>query len=468
MTYLPMLGEYNYSAGVVKINIMSLIDKNIKIRVSPSTNISVKYNDMSLGCSNIPSVSDDEFGCIKLKKHRTTGIILSGISRGSKYCVRFSGIDDVIKIRTYEELHIRAYGCDCQLSYPTEIWDKIGTNKKKTYISYHLGDQLYLDLLYDAMYFTVKYEYFDKTKKEVYNYIYKNVYSEYFNFFIKKKEVLQNTFNIMIGDDHEITENTVRESGHVHEFLLKTLKNIFIQIQYSLKILDLDSDYTPYHTNKLSKNTIAYSLDNINLVSMELYSSQILQMLDNAEILNNIILFLPFPPLSQKSSFLGAGTEFDFTPVYDKIKELNGLGATVYIFCGDSHTCGKFTIYEDSTYICTIYNIGSISNVPGFDDKSTFSLNGKYSLCCNYVKWNNSYMSIKEVDDTIVTFHYNEINSSSLIFGSILWGMRKISNMTTFNPIMSFVFGRIGIEYKLIAMLNLLRIAVVKLFFLLF
>lgn len=452
MKYLPIIGEYDIINSKVKINILSLVSTKISMKIIPSNCITVNYNDKNLsGCIN---KTCDTFSSIKLTKNDCTGIVINNIDRNKTYSVSFSDICDILTIRTYDNVQIYAFNCDNHFVYPTDLWDTISHEKKKSYFSYHLGDQIYMDDVFTSTYNKIKYNSLGKTKNVCCNMIKEYAYKEYFYCFSRKKCVLQNTFNIMLGDDHDINDDGGYKSEKLYQEMFNVFKNIYYDVQYSLKIIDTTLPYKISYILQID-NILCLSIDNISLAKPQEYNNEIISILESAKDYDheNILLFLPRIPMVytkntiSKIIFGNDKYDFDFVQVYDVIKTLIDAGKKINIFCGDAHVCSKIVIGHNGNCMTCVYNVGTINNVAGFDSCNSYSLNEKYTCNVKYLTWQNSYITIKKRDDALFIYHKRYYKFNTMILGGIIIMIYKMYCYIRYNLLLSYLYNMCNIDY---------------------
>lgn len=256
---------------------------------------------------------------------------------------------------------INFLNCDCHFVRECELRNKIQTGHD--YINFHLGDQIYLDLVYMSL------EEYDEEK------IRGAIYEEYrIGFFERKLNILQNSFNIMLGDDHDIADESIRDKQYDNFF-----KAIFVEIQHGLRLSD--DKFVTYNDKRF------VLLDNINTLSNEEYlfeCNKVLRSLDSA-VVNNFILSSRNLMNSSNNClynliFSSEDNTTNYNSFYDilfEMKKKNEMRFT--ILCGDEHSSAHHVISDKTRGNIDLYFVGPLNSVIDFIKNDFFVKSGTFS-----------------------------------------------------------------------------------------
>jgi hypothetical protein len=200
--FIPILGEYNMDKKCFVLNLMSYVDKIITVNLIPCDN-------------NKNIISKNNIYKITLQKYYSQKIIFEDI-KYTKYTITFNDEDnkkindDKININIPDNIQkkINIFNCDCHFVPETGIWDTI--NENETFISFHLGDQVYLDLLFMKLCNKLQGKCFCPKEDMTFYDLREEIYNVYKVAFLRKKNILQKSFNVMLGDDHDVCDDSIR------------------------------------------------------------------------------------------------------------------------------------------------------------------------------------------------------------------------------------------------------------------
>lgn len=343
-SYLPIFGEIDAMKEKFIINILFFDDYDL----------TVSFLDNSCVIN------------IDGKKFTSHKIILS-IDAGDIYFKnkKDSVYKDKIKFNpSLSKWNFNLLNCDCQFVPESGLIQKVKTDFQT--INFHLGDQIYLDLIF-----------MDIEDEKL---IRETVYLEYKKAFLRKINILQKSFNIMLGDDHEISDESVRNKNNT-----KIFKDIFHEIQGNLRF---GEKIVSYDDNSF------LLIDNINLLNHDEYAQNIVEDLkeNNHLIKKNLFILSPRNLLNSKNNplynqiFSSINNNFDYNYLYDFLSEYS----SVKIFCGDEHSCAKF-----KTGKIEIYFVGPLNSVPEVFENHFMIESKKYTLDKLYLKSKHSYIQIR-------------------------------------------------------------------------
>lgn len=309
--------------------------------------------------------------------------------------------EKVIKIPKTSKFNYNFLNCDCQFVLDCGLRNQI--KKGMDSINFHLGDQLYCDLLF------LKMSNSEITKEDMR----KIIYEEYRKaFFGKKAEILQNSFNIMLGDDHEISDESIR--GKMSTEKSQIFMDIFNEIQMSLRID--------------SKKNISIFPD-INFILVD--NSEILSSIDYVKNLEKILgdiiyenkkyyILSPRNLLNCKNhpvyNFIYKSEDviLNYNSFYEflfKVQKEKNVEFT--ILCGDEHSSAFFEIINEGKKI-DFYFVGPLNSVVDPPCENKFLLNGNHSVEKKYHIYDHAFMS-KHIDENL---HHN-FNDTGCCFSAL-------------------------------------------------
>lgn len=353
--YIPMFGEASDSEKKFVLNIISLKDLEIEI----------KYQ-----------TADGRFFIEKvvLQKNTCTKKIYT-------YDVKKLFIEEnCFSFNFTDKWKFNFINCDCHFVPESGMIENVPLGMDT--ITFHLGDQIYLDLLFMDV---ISSSY---TEEEIRS----KIYSEYVKAFLRKKDVLQKSFNIMLGDDHEIADETLRDPNKELEAAL--FKTIFEEIQEGLRL------------NKLPivhyDDSSFILVNNINTMGFQEYLNYIHEIIlgdifDTPNFRGKTYLLSPRNLLNTKNStisniiFSSEDNNHNFSDFFNFLFEKFGNGIT--ILCGDEHTAAKFTISNLNNRM-DFYFVGPINSVPD-PLKNKFQLNNIiFDVKEEYLEQSHSFITI--------------------------------------------------------------------------
>lgn len=389
MDYIPILGEYKNNK--ISIAIISKIDKNIIIYIIINNNIIETIN-------------------FKINKFNIEKLEISNIYN-NKYLIKFDN-DYEIKINPSNNYNINIISCDCQFVPETDLWNKIDINNMS--FSFHIGDQIYLDLIFHKYY--NKYKDINSIDKNIIDEILTELFNEYLYTYNRKKIILLNSFNIILNDDHEIVDDQNRKSfsGFFYEKLIEIFKSIAVNLQRKLRIDNNDI----IHIN----DKMLLLVDNINILEPKEYAENIINIIDknltefNKFYKNDIYILSPQVIINNKRSFIDKiilktnSNIISYDKLYHKIFSLFNIYRNVKIFCGDFHSMHLFKIKYES-YICLLYIVGPINSIIDISITNLYLEN--FNIENIYTNYKHGYITIS--NNKIKHYKYDSIINS--IFG---------------------------------------------------
>jgi hypothetical protein len=448
--YFPIIGEYDPIENKFALAIISLKDMNI--------NVCLKADRSE---TKTKTIYPDNIIIIPLKKNTTVRQIFDLDLDILNYHLHID--DNVLKIniRSSYDKHINVFNCDCQFVPECDTWSKVSTSytntNTNTDISFHIGDQIYMDLIFMDICNNIhklKVKETDDIKNQILsikpkliNRIEKLIVSEYIKAFNRKVNVLQGCFNIFLADDHEIADEEIRiKYGKIGEYVKLILRSKYKELQKALRL-----------GNKSSVDLLTYGrtsfllIDNIDALAYETYKENIESQIDlvinrnlnlqHLFILSPRILFNIDPSSFNKFFFNTQSSNADYTSIYDKLFSLKTASTT--ILCGDVHSQNISTIKRRNTsdlfpnqlnlpdirekFSIKLMTVGAMNSV--LNSQNNFSIKGKSSTNYEYIiseeyvgATYHSYIEIKDYKPKYIE-NYSFINN---FFGAIVYIFKKL------------------------------------------
>jgi hypothetical protein len=307
-------------------------------------------------------INNEENNQINIKAYKVNKFYFDNIKIGNDYKIEFIRknklIDSIeIKLKSNPLDNVLVVNCDSCYGYESGTWDLI-ENKNTRYI-FHLGDQIYNDHIFYDLYKDYEKKLIDE--KQVYKYC----YLHYLYHFSRnnKKNVLKNNFNLMIPDDHEILDNSVKKLANIVCF--KKVYNIFKSLSKSIE-LGLRHKKCNLLFLEDSSNSTVYILNYTEKFDEEFYiKNNYLQYVKR----NKNIIFLNRKCIgSVKNSMLNQ-VIFKNPPIENyNIDYMLKLGIkypkkNIYVLCGDYHMKNSLKYFKNQRQILEIKNVGAINTV---------------------------------------------------------------------------------------------------------
>lgn len=403
--FIPILGEYNPDEKNMVMNILSYCDINLKLDF-------ISYDEFS-------EIREKETFDVELKKFTAKQIIFENII-SKKYKIIFNNKDELnIIIPKNLTSNINIFNCDCHFVPETGIWGTI--ENKETNISFHLGDQIYLDLIFLDLCSKLQGKCCSPSKSMTDFEIRKDVYNVYKEAFLRKKNILQGSFNIMLGDDHDICDESLRKkyNENIVERVIKIFKEIYYEIQSNLRV---------NKSHFINFNDQTYLLmDNVRCLSTEKYEENIFNLINENKnnIKNKLYILSPRIIVNysldkiSKLIYDSKDNTHDYTDLYDLIFKLNCK--SVDILCGDEHTVKKMEITcKNTNKKCNLYLVGTINSVLDIYKCDNFLTSSKYDIKDTYMYSYHGYISINNgnVQHNIFKRYVNKL------FAWIIYGVK--------------------------------------------
>lgn len=301
-------------------------------------------------------------------------------------------IDDIfdtdifIKIEKPVFWKINILNCDCHFVPECGLKKKIKTGYDC--VNFHLGDQIYLDIIYI------------KFRGETEEKIREAIYEEYrVAFFEKKLNILEKSFNIMLGDDHDIADESFRESENYDA----VFKNVFNEIQKNLRLTK--NNFVIYNEKRF------ILIDNIQTFSGSEYIFECNKILKNIDS-NTIENYILTPRIIMNSSnnwlyniiFSTNNNTENYETFYETLFEMKRKNEMRFtILCGDEHSSAHYKIFDKSRGAIDIFFVGPLNSVIDFIKNDFFIKTENFSSKEIFYNKKHSFIeierNIKIVDD---------------------------------------------------------------------
>ena len=384
--YLPILGYYDKKNDNLSIVIISLIDKIIKIN---DNEIQLLKNDV---VSTKINLNNNKFLFIDNNE------------------IKLDIDDDV-------EKRIKIFNCDCHFVPETGIWNKI--NNDKPFYSFHLGDQIYNDLIFFKH--CRIYNSIDKINENI-DKIKTDIFNNYLIAYKRKESVLQHSFNIFLGDDHEIVDDSIIKnldplvSGNLRQIYREVFQKIKTGL-YNKNLLSLDNKSILLFDNIDTYNYLEYSQKLIDLINENKKDF----INDDLYIMSPRVLLNFKSDLIQTLIFQTDTNNNDYDELYDTIFSLN---KKVKIFCGDRHYISKYNIIlREKEKKISLYLVGPMNSIvePRFSNYNL--LDNNLELENEYQHLQHGYISIedKEITQNRYTCWLNKL------FGPLIFAVKYLN-----------------------------------------
>lgn len=416
--FIPILGEYNLENKCFVLNLVSFNDIKLNINL-------IAYND------DFNIIKEKETYKMNLDKYYSKKIILKNIKYKNYKIIfddatneKYTNNTNEIKIIIPENISskINIFNCDCHFVPETGIWESI--DYKETSISFHLGDQIYLDLLFMDLCKKLQDGCCIRGTDMTFMDLRKKVYNVYKESFLRKKNILQGSFNIMLGDDHDICDESLRTKydSKVVDRVVKIFKDIYEEIQKNCKIDD--SKIVNYD------NKSFLLIDNIRCLTTEKYAENIENIINETKnnIKKNLYILTPRIPINYsldkitKLVYEAHDNNYDYLNLYNNIFNLDCQSFN--ILCGDEHHIKKIEITQKNTNKkCDLYFVGPINSVLDEYKSNNFLTSSEFNVNEIYTHKKHGYITIKNdvVEHQIFKCYINKIFGSFVYISKYLY-----------------------------------------------
>lgn len=322
--YIPILGEFDGTR--LKLNIISFIDDDLFVQV------------------------DKEFYTLKLRKYTSNSCTIL-ITQSTSIHFKLNDCVDRIDIRLPQSLLEKVYvfNCDCHFLPETGTWQTVDTSK--TRLAFHVGDQIYFDEVYVQLTNRCAAEH---TNDEVRAILYETAKMA----LLRKTNVLQGCFNIMLGDDHDICDDSFRNEAGKN--IISHLTQIYFEIQASLRLTN--KTQIQYDSVKI------LLIDNIRSRNDAEYLKHLIEEIKKVELKSNDVFWIMSPRVPMNNNidcctrliYKKQTNLLDYTELYKLFTN------PTKIFCGDEHIARRFSIGAR----CELLFVGTMNSVlDGYDSR---------------------------------------------------------------------------------------------------
>jgi hypothetical protein len=307
--FIPIIGELGRSTFV--LNIISFTDGDIMV--------------------------DGEI--YRLKMHQCIRCVISHDGKQVFLVISYCGNSHVINVPIPEDpsSRVNVFNCDCQFLPETGAWDEV----EGACLSFHLGDQVYLDHIFMEL---AKEKCLACCTAELTDEIIRSyAYEEYRVGFKRKARVLQSSFNIMLGDDHDIADESLRTMYNKErtEQVVRVFKDVFNEIGGGLRLNKTEV----IHYGESSFLLI----DNIDVLGPQKYCSNVIDMVGRNTFQKKLYIMSPRVMMNDNISALYQwvyscdNNTVDYTKLYDALFSLN---SSVVVLFGDAHISKRFEVLK--------------------------------------------------------------------------------------------------------------------------
>jgi hypothetical protein len=364
---LIILGENNYKDINNNVQIINIITKKNLV------NTIFKFNNNTFNLGNI-----DAFSNYRIKIENLLDI-------NNNYELTCDNLIGIYKrnFTLYPNGKIITVNCDCDWHLSTKIWENLKEENNINMI-YHIGDQIYNDLIFHRVYNTLKYE----NQTQIYsNEIKKKLYLNYFSTWSnsKRRIILETIPNLMIGDDHDTTDDDSAIDDKYFKFIKKIALQVFTDIQVNLRIDNQPNDfYYRIYNNQLHLFLgRTYSWDH----NADDYVNYLLSIINNNSS-KNLYIFFSKPPINfNLSTFIKLVYPTDnnnYQNLYQYLKELKDNNYHITLIGGDLHRYVYLKIYYEKEFLFNFYIIPPINSGSTIINKINYFTTLNLSKSFNY------------------------------------------------------------------------------------
>ena len=341
--YIPIIGERK--GNDVKLNIVSFTNATLSV-LSESFTQTITLKKYT--CSSVViKVKEQSLVMLRLKVDGGR-IITNSLSINSP-------------VNPFDQMHV--FNCDCHFLPETGLWETVDTSKSR--YAFHTGDQIYFDEAFIECCKLIENNCCSEsaTDTDLIEIIYETAKVA----LLRKANVLQKFYNIMLGDDHDICDELLRKkySKGTTERVVILLRNAYNDIQSSLRLSN--ADVVTYGTTKI------LLIDNIRSRSDQDYADYLLGKLNNLYgITDSDTLYIMSPRVPMNNDISCCTTccygketnDVDYKSLYAKLLSLKAK--QIKIFCGDEHIARSFSIGSK----CELHFVGTMNSVlDGYDSR---------------------------------------------------------------------------------------------------
>ena len=327
--------------------------------------------------------------------------------------------------------------CDCDWHLQTDSWINL-YNEKYIKNLYHIGDQIYNDLLINRLINNLSnMDNYVQYKKQIKNKIYQNYFKSWNNLY--KKHLLTSYPNLMIGDDHDIYDDDTEHINDHYLFIKECALEVYQEIQINLRIDNKKSDF--YY--KIDNNILHiffgrtlnfhYSVqDFINYIDEILFKATITKIKD-------IYLIFSKPPINKNprglSKLFFKPVNDDFNIFYDYLLKLKNLNLNISIIAGDLHRQVISSVFYNKKFLTNLIIIPSMTSCsPLLNSKIFLNLPNSFKYKIFEEKRTNGYLLLNKNKFKIKSKNYysNYLRNEIVIFYKITKSKFQYENLVYF------------------------------------
>lgn len=343
--YLPILGEIRRASRTncyeIKLNVIAFSTGILTVQCCNSTVIMhIESNSCLSGVLEIGA----PIAKIKLTFNNTTDIIRVSVP---------SSLDEKIYV----------FNCDCHFVPNTKSWEDVDISE--TRLAFHVGDQIYFDRVFIDM---VKLINSDSGVRDLD--LKAMIYETVKTALLRKVRVLQGCFNIMLGDDHDVCDESLRMRFDrvSSERAISLLLKVFGDVQGNLRF---DKDQALLHYEKTS----ILLFDNIKILGdrpyLDLVHTTIRRVGRHLADTENLYIMSPRVPMNNEIDccttciYNKVTNDLNYSPLYNSILSLPVRN--IKLFCGDEHIARSFRVVTRKKSM-EIFFVGAMNSVlDGYD-----------------------------------------------------------------------------------------------------
>jgi len=398
--YLPIIGEYSLEKKMFSLCILSLADQDINVQLrNYNTQQTLQQENLTMNVNMIYSLKFENIECLEYMLYIGDYPIKMDISRN---------IDK----------HVTILNCDCQFVPETNTIKKVNTETFN--LSFHLGDQIYLDLVFLDLFHYIDLNIHLLHSKILDSYVRSKILKEYVVTFRRKLNVLQHSFNVFLSDDHEICDESVlakclKLNPDIAKYLYSIFKSINTTIQTCMRVTD---------SNMITYNNSSFLLvDNIDTLSYIDYDDKLRSILNSSvKFTEHLYILSPRVLLNIKVlnfnriMFKTQPSDVNYETLYETLFSLPCEKIT--IFCGDVHSSNKCSIIDNaSSKEIGLMLVGPINSVLNKPNKFYIKSN-KFSYY-QYYSCHNKHSFIEMINHN--PKHVFKKSYKNLLFGGMAY-----------------------------------------------
>ncbi|VBB17887.1 PhoD-like phosphatase, partial [Yasminevirus sp. GU-2018] len=442
---LPVLGEH-INDRIVLILIVKATHSQLKNLVRSCSNKNVEPSlRVRLFTKDDKNQIYDQTQCIDTdtKRYRFE---LTGVKPNTQftYCVSTNFFEDEVSHSFNMRTNKRCLFVACdnnEAGFGSEGWSILKERADYFKVSklIHLGDQVYLDTIFSGMTISLSRCCEDNDDMTAFK---SHVKDQFYEVYVRsfsdpaKAELLATRSNIMIGDDHEISDDnnivsTFWARNECCDFVKCIAMEVFKEIQVSLRLrLDEEKDLDLYHTVDGKTLTIFMGRTVVSTIDQNKYVTYIKETVNKYDDEVNRIILCPTVPWFFSTSswffiryFFGDYDGSMFRTVYKLLKELSRCGKKIRIVSGDVHSFIKINVKTEDGVVIPMDVTGCVRGCLNFYMYFFVSVVLPFVkfFTGSLVKWRDAYGGLyyDGVKDSVV--HVSQLSILPMLFNEILY-----------------------------------------------